>query len=304
MTAFLRAAARSAFVPFMLIGLNGVAIALVATNQSYLWLALVLATAIAVAHGAERIAPAYPEWNHDQDDTGTNIFHAAVYEMSSINGVLLIPLIVWLLPSWTLWPTSWPLVAQVLLAIVAADFAFTMVHYLSHRYEWLWRLHAVHHGVSRLYGFNGLVRHPLHQTLDMVIGTLPLVLLGMPTDVAVLLGVAIALQLMVQHANVDYVLGPFRHHLSIGRLHHLHHVNWGTEGDCNFGLFLTLWDRMLGTFNPAPTRPIRAHDMGIDDAPEFPKSYVQQLLFPFVYKPGQGAAASQRAGRDAITPAE
>ncbi|MEO0729818.1 MAG: sterol desaturase family protein, partial [Pseudomonadota bacterium] len=237
MSAVARVLARYGFVPIMLFGFNAAAIAIVMSGQSYLWLGLVLLGAIAFSHAAERIAPAFEEWNDDHEDTGTNIVHAAVYEMSSINGVLLIPLLVWLLPTASLWPTDWPIVAQLLLAIVAADFAFTIIHYLSHRYSWLWRLHAIHHGVTRLYGFNGLVRHPLHQTIDMVIGTLPLVLLGMPVEVAVLLGVAIAIQLMIQHANVDYALGPFRNHLSIGQLHHMHHVNWGTEGDCNFGLF-------------------------------------------------------------------
>lgn len=295
---------RYGFVPFMLFGLNGLAFWIVWQGYSYLWIALVLALAIATSFAAEAFAPKHVEWNHDQHDTQTNIFHAIVYELQNINGVLLIPLIVWLLPSFDLWPTEWPLVAQLLLAIIATDFAMTMMHYLSHRFTFLWRLHAVHHGVTRLYGFNGLVRHPLHQAIDMVVGSMPLVLLGMPVEVAVLLGVAVAVQLMIQHANVDYVLGPFRNHLSIGELHHLHHVNWGTEGDCNFGLFFTIWDRMLGTFNPQPSRIIKANDMGIDEVPRLPESYWQQVLFPIYYKPGQGAAAQDRRALGDIEPAE
>ena len=86
-----------------------------------------------------------------------------------------------------------------------------------------------------LYGFNGFVRHPLHQALDIVVGTLPLVLIGMPIPVAVMLGFAIALQLIVQHSNVDYALGPVQKLLAIGPVHRLHHVNWAGEGDVNFG---------------------------------------------------------------------
>ena len=111
-----------------------------------------------------------------------------------------------------------------------------MMHYLSHRFAPLWRLHAVHHGVGRLYGMNGVLRHPVHQIIDMIIGTAPLVIMGMPVPVAVLLGFLISMTLIVQHSNVDARLGPLQGHLSIGRIHHLHHVNWGTEGDCNFGL--------------------------------------------------------------------
>jgi hypothetical protein len=60
----------------------------------------------------------------------------------------------------------------------------------------------------------------------------------------------------------------------------------GKEGDCNFGLFLALWDRVLGTFRAEPPRPIAACDMGIDEVPHFPKSYADQLRFPFIYNPG------------------
>lgn len=279
---------RYGYAPFMLLGLNGAAFWVVLKGYHYGWLAALLIVAFAVAHLAERVAPWFDEWNDPHHDDQTNVAHAIVYELSNINGVMMIPLIVWLFPVDSIWPTEWPLIAQVAIAILIADFAFMFVHMISHKYPLLWRLHAVHHGVDRLYGFNGLVRHPLHQTLDMVIGTLPLVLLGMPVNVAVLLGFTVSIQLIVQHSNVASVLGPFRNVMSIGHIHHLHHVNWGKEGDCNFGLFLTLWDRIFGTFHPQAPRPITAADMGIDEVPNFPKTYLEQLIFPFVYKPGQG----------------
>ena len=284
----LQTAIRYGFVPLMLFGLNGLGFLVVAYGWSYLWLGLLLLFAIMIAFGAERIVPYHTEWNEDHDDTKTNLLHAAVYEISNINAILLIPVVTFLIPSIGIWPTEWSLLAQFLLAIVLADLALMYLHYLSHRWNFLWRLHAIHHGVGRMYGFNGLVRHPLHQTIDLAIGTSPLVIAGMPTEVAVLLGLAISVQLIVQHANVQTELGPFRHWLSIGDLHHLHHVNWGKEGDCNFGLFLTLWDRLLGTFNPDPPRPIEANDMGVDEVPSFPKAYWEQLLFPLYYKPGAG----------------
>jgi sterol desaturase/sphingolipid hydroxylase (fatty acid hydroxylase superfamily) len=51
----------------------------------------------------------------------------------------------------------------------------------------------------------------------------------MPVPVAVMLGFAIALQLIVQHSNVDYKLGPAQKFIAIGPVHRLHHVNWGGE---------------------------------------------------------------------------
>ena len=62
------------------------------------------------------------------------------------------------------------LCTRVLLLI--PECVMTMIHYFSHRLAWLWKFHSIHHGVQRLYGFNGFVRHPLHQTLDIAFGTL------------------------------------------------------------------------------------------------------------------------------------
>jgi sterol desaturase/sphingolipid hydroxylase (fatty acid hydroxylase superfamily) len=293
-----RQIARYGYAPFMLLGLNGTAYWVVANGHSYAWLAPLILVALGTAFLAEHVSPWYPEWNGHHDDEAATALHALVYEISNVNGVLLIPLIVWLFPWGTgIWPHDWPLVAQWLTAVVAVDFAFMFMHFLSHRYAILWRLHAVHHGLGRLQGFNGFVRHPIHQTLDMMVGIMPLVILGMPVQVAVLMGFSVSIQLIVQHSNVSYELGPFRNHLSIGQLHHLHHVNWGKEGDCNFGLFLTLWDRLFGTFQPEPPHKIEASDMGIDEVPNFPRqSFWQQMVFPFVYEPGKGDPIAKRQG--------
>ena len=214
--AVLRALVRYGYAPFMILGLNAAAFWIVTQGYGYAWLAPLLIVALASAHLAERVAPWYEEWNdpgRDHHDHGANIAHLIVYEISNVNGLLLIPVIVWLFPFQGFWPDQWPILAQWVLAILLADFGFMVVHMVSHRVPLLWRLHAVHHGVGRLYGMNGLVRHPLHQALDMVVATAPLVILGMPVNVAVLLGFSVSIMLIVQHSNVAYVLGPFRNHL-------------------------------------------------------------------------------------------
>jgi sterol desaturase/sphingolipid hydroxylase (fatty acid hydroxylase superfamily) len=275
---------RYGYVPLMLIGLNGLAIWLVASGRPYWWLAGILGAAIAAAFMAERILPVHDEWNEPHDDAHRDVLHAIVYELSNMNSVLLLPVLTWLLPWQGIWPHDWPLLAQLLMALVVADFGLSMLHWLSHRVPLLWRLHAIHHGSTRLYGFNGLVRHPLHQVIDLAIGTLPLVLAGMPQNIAILLGLAISIQLILQHSNVDYQLGPFESWLSVGKLHHMHHVNWGKEGDVNFGLFLTVWDRLLGTLQTTSPRPVTAVDMGVDE-PNFPTRFIDQIVKPFRSSP-------------------
>jgi sterol desaturase/sphingolipid hydroxylase (fatty acid hydroxylase superfamily) len=310
----LRSIVRYGYAPFMMFGMTAAAYWVVSDlvvarghTLAYLLLVPLLALAYIIAFAAERTAPFFENWNdHDAHaDNTSNILHIIVYEYQATVGVLLIPVICWLFPFQGLWPTQWPMWAQVIMAFVIADFAFMMMHYLSHRYAPLWRLHAVHHGVGRLYGMNGVLRHPLHQIIDMIIGNAPLVIMGMPVPVAVVLGFLISMTLIVQHSNIDARLGPLQKHLAIGRIHHLHHVNWGTEGDCNFGLLLTVWDRMLGTFQETPSRPITAADLGVDELPNFPKSYWDQLFLPIHYKPGAGEPERYRkAVANLETPAQ
>jgi sterol desaturase/sphingolipid hydroxylase (fatty acid hydroxylase superfamily) len=245
--------ARYAYVPFMLIGINGCAVMWAAQGVRLWKVALLLVLAIAAALLMERVLPYEARWNTSHSDAGKDAAHGFVYELY-LGGLVWLQLIAWVVPWQGIWPREWPLGIQLLAAIIIADLGATLVHYASHRVGWLWSLHSVHHGVHRVYGFNGLVRHPLHQQIDLAVAVLPLVLLGMPLAVTVLLGLAISVQLILQHANVDYRLGLFRHVLSIGPTHRLHHVNWAGEGDVNFGLFFTFWDRALGTFRASSTR--------------------------------------------------
>lgn len=273
--------AKYLYAPLLLIGLNGAALYMMAHNHHYFWLALPILAAIGLSLLMERVLPYEEEWNRSHDDVAKDIAHGIVYEAGNLITLGLLLLVSLTLPKGSFWPQSLPLLGQFLLALLVADCIMTLIHYWSHRLEWLWKFHAIHHGVQRLYGFNGFVRHPLHQALDVALGTLPLVVAGLPIPLAAALGVAIAIQLILQHSNVDYRLGPFQKLLSVGPVHRLHHVTWPGMGNVNFGLFLTLWDRMLGTFKLNSDRLPSATDIGIQDCPNFPQSYARQLRVPF-----------------------
>lgn len=164
--------------------------------------------------------------------------------------------------------------------LLVADFGITLAHYASHRIPALWSLHAVHHSVERMYGFNGLLKHPLHQAIELTAGVAPLVLLGMPSNVAWLLAFAVAIQLILQHSNVDMRIGPLIHIWAVAPAHRHHHLASQTEGDVNFGLFTSLWDHLLGTFRAAPDTP-RAGQIGVSGRRDYPRDYLRQLAEPF-----------------------
>lgn len=246
------------------------------------WLLLVFAVAVAVSFLAEQWLPYAPQWNQSLGDRRRDTLHALVNESLNALGLLILPWLTALLAFEGIWPQGWPVWAQLLLAIVLADAGITLMHYASHRSAPLWRLHAVHHSVQRLYGFNGLMKHPLHQMLEATAGLLPLILLGIPQSMAQLLALAIALQLLLQHSNVDMRLGPLRWVFAWAPVHRFHHMKYGRAGDVNFGLFFNLWDWLLGTAFYRAGNPMGPGDLGIGSRPDFPVAYGAQLRDPFI----------------------
>ncbi len=199
---------------------------------------------------------------------------------------MIVPVLVGVVGFDGVWPTGWPFWLQTVAAVVVLDAGITLGHWWSHRWRPLWRLHAVHHSVTRFYGFNGLMKHPLHQMFETSIAIAPLVVIGLPANVATALVACVAVQLLIQHSNADFAAGPLRQLLAINQVHRFHHLRWGGVGDVNFGLFLTAWDRLLGTFVWDPTKRFHSDVLGIAAEPDYPVPYLDQLAEPFrPYRP-------------------
>ena len=150
------------------------------------------ATAVVLAQTAsvvaiiviEHLLPHRPDWNRSHGDIRTDAIHAVVSGLTTTQ--LARPLVqflaagvaAWLagLVGFGVWPTTWPWVAQLALALVIAELPQYWLHRLQHEREALWRFHAVHHSAPRLYWLNAARFHPGDLLLLYVVGYLPLVL--------------------------------------------------------------------------------------------------------------------------------
>ena len=276
----LRSAIRYLYAPIFFGGLLALAIFTIETGGNKLLLLPLLLFAIGIAFTVELLLPFESAWNKSKGDAMRDWLHALVNEASLFLSVLSIPLLTVLIPGSGIWPAEWPVWAQLVIAIIVADFGITLVHWASHRVELLWRFHAVHHSVQRMYGFNGLMKHPLHQALETAVGTAPLVLAGMTLEVGALLGFAVAIQLLLQHSNADYRVGPLIYVWAVAPGHRHHHLASKSKGDVNFGLFTMIWDHLLGTFEASRPQP-RDGEIGVAERPDYPVKYGAQLLEPF-----------------------
>ena len=273
---------RWGFLPVMLVGVNGTGWWLASRGAPKWQIVVLLLVAIGVSFAGERVVAYLNDWNRSMGDARRDVAHAAVNEALQILSLLSLPVMVELLAIEGIWPTEWPFVVQVVASIIVVDFGVTVGHWLSHRFDLLWRFHAVHHTAERFYGLNGLMKHPFHQLFETALGTAPLVLLGIPAEVATAVVVAVTVQLLLQHSNVDYVVAPpLRWLLALNHVHRFHHLKWAGDGDVNFGLFTTLWDRVVGTAVWDPARTFDSAVLGIAAEPDFPRGYNAQLLKPF-----------------------
>jgi sterol desaturase/sphingolipid hydroxylase (fatty acid hydroxylase superfamily) len=274
----------------MIVGMGGAGTILVWRHPPlmHLYLGGLLTLAIALTFVAEKIVPYNAAWNSSHGDFVRDTLHAIVNEGSIVLSVLAVPLLVSLLPFRSYWPRVWPFGLQVCLAVLVIDFGISITHYFSHRYRWLWRFHAVHHSVKRMYGFNGLMKHPIHQAIEMTAGTLPLILMGLPAPIALAAAYLVAVQLLTQHANVDMRLGPLKYLIAAAEGHRFHHQKWPKIGDVNFGLFTLLWDHALGTFYYEERRTFASDELGIGAQPDYPPGYFAQLAQPFRPYPSAG----------------
>lgn len=249
-------------------------------DMNLMWLPFFLLLAVSISFIAERILPFEEIWNHSKDDAKRDWLHALINEGFNAASVAAIPILAAVTPGFDIWPAEWPLWIQLAFAILIADFGITMAHYASHKIDVLWRLHSVHHSVKRMYGFNGLMKHPLHLAIELTAGTTPLLLMGMPLEIGALLAFSAAIQLMLQHSNVDMRVGPLIYIWAVAPGHRHHHLASRIDGDVNFGLFTMFWDHLLGTFVKNRKQP-RDGDIGVAGRPDFPQDYWDQLAQPF-----------------------
>jgi len=257
----------------------GTEIFLIQEQMAFYWTLLLIVCRTFASFAIERIIPHKHSWNKSQGDIGRDTVHFLVNETTNYLGLFLMPLMSGLSVFSELWPKDWFIGWQLLFAVVVFDFFSTVFHYLCHKNAFLWRFHAIHHAPTRLYGFNGIMKHPAFQLLDGLFALGPLVIIGIPQDIAFALIFCIFTQLLIQHTNADVKTGLFRMIFATAEVHRFHHLK-GKAGDVNFALFFSFWDRILRTAYFEQRAPLEDNEIGISNT-DYPKNYWGQIKKPF-----------------------
>lgn len=180
-----------------------------------------------------------------------------------------------------LWPETLPFALQTILGLAIAEFGLYWKHRLAHEWPPLWRFHAVHHSVTRLWFLNTGRFHLVDTLTGLAVAMPVLLLLGAPKDIMIMVSAITAIIGILTHSNVEVRCGVLNWVFNTPELHRWHHSKVLAEGNRNYGENLMLFDQLFGTyFNPARRPPV---DIGILEP--MPKSFWGQLAIPFTRAP-------------------
>ena len=232
--------------------------------------------------GLERLIPYRAEWLRSHGDVPTDVAYfvasAVFFEVGRglvvlASGALARPLV---------WPTVWPLAAQLPLALAVAELGVYWAHRLEHEVELLWRIHVQHHTPERLYWLNAARQHPLDGMATAMLLVGPLLLLGADERLVSLLLVFQGAHSYFQHSNAAVRLGPLNALMSMAEVHRWHHSRVLEESNANYGQTILLWDWVFGTRRTFPGEPPVV--TGITGPARFPAGFLGQTVAPFVWR--------------------
>ena len=153
------------------------------------------------------------------------------------------------------------LVAFTVSMIIAHDLSYYIYHYLCHTVPLLWELHKVHHSAQVMVGVTKDRVHPLDEILNRWWnGLIPGATYGVwlffalnPVELTVFGVSAYAIRSLlmmdvVRHSHLEMSYGKWLNNVFLCPYwHQLHHSIDPRHYNRNYGLLLSVWDRMFGT---------------------------------------------------------
>jgi len=142
---------------------------------------------------------------------------------------------------------------KIMIGWLVLDLASYWIHRSYHSFLFLWRFHRVHHSDSVIDVTTPFRTHPIEMLITLGVKALVIVAIGIPFVGVFAYEIILAVMAVWVHANVRVHKGLntlLSWVLVTPEFHRLHH---GLDaGSCkqNYGLVLTVWDRIFGTVAP------------------------------------------------------
>jgi ornithine lipid hydroxylase len=171
--------------------------------------------------------------------------------------------------------------AQVALALLVCEFFYYWFHRLTHVVPILWRFHAVHHGVKRVYWLNSGRFHFVEIFFGGLMFYIPLAFFQPYVEVTVMVISISAITGFLEHINIDFKAGWLNYIFNTAQHHRWHHSRIVKESNKNYGKALIVWDILFRTFYLPKDREVEQVGTVADDVPH---DIIGQYKYPFTHK--------------------
>jgi len=240
------------------------------SNTDIAWFLVYWGT-LALFAGLEVFIPAFQQAAQRQQRWPTNI------GLGMMNMVL-VPLV----PVSAVWGAQWAQsqglgllnVAGISwwVAVIATFLLRSLVgysfHMLMHKVPLLWQLHRVHHSDTHLDVSTTVRSHPV-EVVVLFLAMVPLaIVLGFNPWALIVYETIDGIIGLLSHTNLrlpERLDRALRWLLVTPNMHCLHHSSYQPETDSNYGVVLSIWDRLFGTYSVAPRAGYEAMKFGVNE---------------------------------------
>ncbi|MGZ0708979.1 sterol desaturase family protein [Coraliomargarita sp. W4R53] len=159
-----------------------------------------------------------------------------------------------------------PQAVEWALAVLMLDAWTYLWHRMNHRIPFLWRFHRVHHSDPHMDVTTANRFHIGEIFMSSILRVPVILLLGVGIEQIALYELLMFIVVQFHHANIGItqkwdrllrvlIVTPF--------MHKVHHSRWQPETDSNYSSFLSIWDRVFGSFRM--NRKPSSIQMGLKD---------------------------------------
>ncbi len=127
------------------------------------------------------------------------------------------------------------------------DFLYYTMHYLDHHIRILWAGHITHHS-SDQFNFSVGLRAAIFEPVEKFIFFIPLAIVGYHVLDILLIYLLSQTFGTLAHTQLVKKLGVLDYFLVTPSNHRVHHAKNVVYLDKNFGMTITLWDKIFGTY--------------------------------------------------------
>jgi sterol desaturase/sphingolipid hydroxylase (fatty acid hydroxylase superfamily) len=170
-----------------------------------------------------------------------------------------------------------PIVVQVAVLLLVADFTQYWVHRAFHRSRWLWPFHAIHHSIEQMDWLAGSRLHLVDVIATRGLTYIPIFVLGFSERALIGYVFIVAAQATFIHANVKWPFKRLQRIVATPAFHHWHHSAEPQSIDKNFAVHTPVWDLWFGTYYLPDRWP---SSYGLVHGPGVPSRWVTQLIYP------------------------